>query len=61
MYRTKILMCNARLCLAKKKTEISSQKSVKSERNATSSLRDHDRALEKLEVGRHGDAIAADF
>ena len=54
-------MCNARLCLAKKKTEICSQKALSQNVMPRLSLRDRDRALRQLEAGRHADDVAADF
>ena len=54
-------MCNLRLCLAKKKTEICFQKALIQNVMPRLSLRDRDRALGQLEVGRHADGFAADF
>ena len=61
MYRTKILMCNARLCWAKKKTEICSQKALSQNVMPRLSLKDRNRALGQLEAGRHANDVAADF
>ena len=61
MSRTKISMCNARLCLAKKKTEICSQKALSQKVMPRLSLRDSDHALGQLEAGQHANDIVADF
>ena len=54
-------MCNARLCLARKKTEIRSPKALSQREMPRLSVRDRDRALGQLEAGRHADDVAADF